>query len=84
MKKRKSTGHKNNVRGTNDNLIERFSAKKIRLVKRAAKTALAVHTGIAGNGGPSDDKFVVDLDEKVDRSSRVEVQSTYGVYSLAK
>lgn len=39
------------------------------VAKRAPKAALGVYTGIAENGGPSNNMFVVDLEEKRDGDS---------------
>lgn len=52
-----------------DNMIEGVSAREITVVKQAAKAPVAVKTGIAENGDPNSDMFVVDLDEMVDGSS---------------
>lgn len=56
---RKTLELRENFLGANDNLIGVVSARELMAVKLAAKTALAVSIGIAGNGGPSSDTFAV-------------------------
>lgn len=51
--------------GANHDLIGVARVEKIMAVRRAAKAAFPVSAGNAGNGGPSGDMFVVDVDEKV-------------------
>lgn len=54
------------VWGANDNLIEVLSARKSMVVRRAAKAALAVTTGIPEKADSSTNVFEVHLDEQVD------------------
>lgn len=59
-----------------DDLIGVFSAEKILVVRRMARTAFAVSTSIAENGSPSDDLLVVDMNKKVHSSSSAKATLT--------
>lgn len=69
MEIRKSLGLSGDFRGVTDSLIRVGSATEVIAMRGAAKTALAVSTGIAKNGDPSGELLVKDLDEKADGTS---------------
>lgn len=68
VKIRKIPKLSNDFQGVRYSLVGVISARKIKMMKRAANAAFVVNTGIAENEGPSSEIVVVDLDEKDGRN----------------
>lgn len=66
--------------GARDKLIGVLSARETMVMKRAAKVALPVTTGVAKNGGHSIDLLFVDLDGNVNGSSSTKPTLSRGLH----